>query len=253
MGYADLHIHTIHSYDGTASVEAVLWHTAYYTDLDVIAITDHDSISGIEKAMDLAPYYGIDVIPGCEVSTADGHLLALFIQHPVPDGYSLIKTVELIGEQGGICIAAHPNAIGVSSLRFSTIQNALEHAGISQVLVGVEAFNGGLLANKNNAKVESLARTLPLAQTGNSDSHILETIGCGSTEFAGCTAQDLRQALISATTKVRKNPTSLRFGFISHYLPRLILQKVGMEARIVVPEIPASFFIAENSLENQIN
>jgi predicted metal-dependent phosphoesterase TrpH len=45
MGLADLHIHTIYSYDGTASVPAVLTR-AKQTGLDVIAITDHDEIAG---------------------------------------------------------------------------------------------------------------------------------------------------------------------------------------------------------------
>jgi len=54
MGFADLHIHTIYSYDGTASVPAVLTQ-ARKMGLDVIAITDHDEISGSLKALELAP------------------------------------------------------------------------------------------------------------------------------------------------------------------------------------------------------
>ena len=53
MGLADLHIHTIYSYDGTASVPAVLTQ-AKQTGLDVIAITDHDEIKGALKAFELA-------------------------------------------------------------------------------------------------------------------------------------------------------------------------------------------------------
>ncbi|MFT3890831.1 MAG: PHP domain-containing protein [Anaerolineales bacterium] len=50
MGLADLHLHTIYSYDGTASVPAVLTR-ARQIGLDVIAITDHDEIAGAIKAL----------------------------------------------------------------------------------------------------------------------------------------------------------------------------------------------------------
>jgi predicted metal-dependent phosphoesterase TrpH len=75
MGLADLHMHTIYSYDGTASVPAVLAR-AKQVGLDAIAITDHDEIKGSLQAFDLAPKYGIEVILGLEITTADGDLLA---------------------------------------------------------------------------------------------------------------------------------------------------------------------------------
>jgi hypothetical protein len=102
MGFADLHIHTIYSYDGTSSVSAVLKYTSKHTDLNVIAITDHNTMAGVQEALDLAPTYGIEVVPGCEISTAEGHLLALYINKPIQVGLSLVKTTQLIGEQGGI-------------------------------------------------------------------------------------------------------------------------------------------------------
>lgn len=241
MGFADLHIHTIHSYDGTSSVSAIMKHVAYNTDLSVIAITDHDTISGIHEAMDLAPAYGIEVIPGCEVSTADGHLLALFIDRPIPAGLPLVQTVQLIGEQGGLCIAAHPMAKGVNSLRFSTIQQALCQPGIRQVLVGIEAFNGGLVYTRRNPLVEAVSRAMPLAQVGNSDAHILETIGQGASEFAGRTASELRTALEQATTRVRKGKGVDGFSVIRNYIPRYLLRKLGWVAYNAYPEAPLTY------------
>src|SRR5512147_1122750 len=107
MGLADLHIHTIYSYDGTASVPAVLTR-AKQIGLDVIAITDHDEIAGSLKALELAPKYGVEVIPGIEITTAEGDLLALNITQKVARGLSLIETILKVGEQGGFCIAPHP-------------------------------------------------------------------------------------------------------------------------------------------------
>ncbi|NTW12340.1 MAG: PHP domain-containing protein, partial [Anaerolineales bacterium] len=83
MGLADLHIHTIYSYDGTASVPAVLKRAAQIG-LDVIAVTDHDEIAGSLKALELAPAYGVEVIPGTEVTTSEGDLLALNVTEKIP-------------------------------------------------------------------------------------------------------------------------------------------------------------------------
>ena len=82
MGLADLHIHTVYSYDGTASVPAVLAR-AKQVGLDLIAITDHDEIMGALKAFEMAPQYGIEVIPGIEITTAEGDLLALFVTQKI--------------------------------------------------------------------------------------------------------------------------------------------------------------------------
>jgi predicted metal-dependent phosphoesterase TrpH len=75
MGFADIHIHAIYSYDATTTVRGVL-KQASSVGLNVIVVTDHDDIRGAFDARDLASQYNIEVIPGVEVSTKDGHLLA---------------------------------------------------------------------------------------------------------------------------------------------------------------------------------
>lgn len=104
---ADLHVHTTHS-DGHAGVEEVLEHAARRTDLRVIAITDHDIIDGALEARALAQEYGIEVVVGEEVSTADGELLALFVERRVPPGRPAAETIAAVHEQGGLAVAAHP-------------------------------------------------------------------------------------------------------------------------------------------------
>ncbi|MDW8268737.1 MAG: PHP domain-containing protein, partial [Anaerolineae bacterium] len=56
MGQADLHLHTTFS-DGVGTVEAVL-EAARRAGLDIIAITDHDTLQGAWRACDLGPRYG---------------------------------------------------------------------------------------------------------------------------------------------------------------------------------------------------
>ncbi len=205
MGLADLHLHTVYSYDGTASLAAVL-SRAKQIGLDVIAITDHDEIKGALKALELAPNYGVEVIPGSEITTADGDLLALFIREKVQAGLSLVETVLRVRELGGICIAPHPMAggMGMKSLSGRTILKALRIPEIAETLIGIETYNGTAIDRISNHYANILASRLKIARTGNSDAHTVDTMGFGVTEFEGRTATDLLSALRNKTTKVRK-------------------------------------------------
>jgi predicted metal-dependent phosphoesterase TrpH len=227
MGLADLHIHSIHSHDGTASIPAILKFAAEKTDLDIIAITDHDNLDGVNQAMDLAPKYGLQVIPGCEISTAQGHLLGLFLRHQIPAGLSLIETLLRIGEQGGMAIAAHPEARGTSSLSFEDIRAALQHPFASHILVGVEAFNGGLVYTRSNIPAVVKSAHLPIAQTGNSDAHILSMIGNGATYFPGTNITDLRIALKQRQTHVASFGNLRGSQVITAYIPQYMLRLLG--------------------------
>ena len=205
MGLADLHLHTIYSYDGTATVPAVL-RRAKEIGLDVIAITDHDEIGGALEAVKLAPHYAVEVIPGIEITTAEGDLLALFITEKVDAGLSLIETVLKVRELGGVCIAPHPMAggMGMKSLSAASIIKALRNKQVADTLIGIETYNGTAIDRVSNHYAHILAARLDVSQTGSSDAHVLEAIGIGATEFQGKTAADFRSALRSGETRVRK-------------------------------------------------
>ncbi len=250
MGLADLHIHTIHSSDGTSSVPAVLKYVADKTDLDVIAITDHDNMDGVNEALELAPAYGLEIIPGSEVSTRDGHLLALFIHHPIPMGMSLVDTVLAAAEQGGICVAAHPMAMGVHSLKISVILDALQIPEVCDSLAGIETYNGGLVYTRNSAVCEAISRLLPLAQMGNSDAHILKTIGDGATEFPGKTAADLRKAIFERTTVVKKGRGLDGFRVVRNYIPCYLLRKAGWVIDNTHPDEPLRYTRLQKALHS---
>src|SRR5712691_7482613 len=109
LGRADLHVHTLAS-DGVDPIATILEHVERSTDLDIIAITDHERIDAALAARMMARELGhrAEVVVGEEVSTLGGHLLALFIEERVRPLRSLRTTIGEIHEQGGLAIPAHP-------------------------------------------------------------------------------------------------------------------------------------------------
>src|SRR5207302_643222 len=108
QGLADLHLHTNNS-DGWPSPSEVVEHVTAGGRLDLIAVTDHDTIEGALRARDYSERMGgVPVIVGEEVSSRQGHILGLFLERRVRPGMSAAATVDSIHRQGGIAIAAHP-------------------------------------------------------------------------------------------------------------------------------------------------
>ncbi len=159
------------------------------------------------KAFDLAPQYGIEVIPGIEITTAEGDLLALFVTEVIAPGLPLIETIIKVGEAGGICIAPHPMArgAGMKSLSGPSIMRALDHPVAARILIGIETYNATALDRESKLRAREIWSQFPrLAQVGNSDAHVVQAIGMGATEFPGNTAAHLLDALWIGATDVRR-------------------------------------------------
>ncbi len=201
MGKADLHLHTTHS-DGQASVSALLDAVAVRGDLDVIAITDHDTIAGAERDQHLARArgYRFAVVVGEEVSTRDGHVIGLFLSAPVPPGRSAAATVAAIHAQGGLAYAPHP------FFRDRPLRRRRAMEGVGRGLLGlavdaVEVINGTPALAWANLRAGRFARRHRLPALGASDAHILAAIGKGHTFFPGHSVADLRRAILAGTVR----------------------------------------------------
>src|SRR5207244_1870974 len=107
-GRADLHMHTTESDGWPSPYELVDYARA--TRLNVIAVTDHDTIEGALRAADYVAGSSsrLDVVVGEEVSSRDGHIVALFIERRIRPGMSAAATVHAIHDQGGLAVAVPP-------------------------------------------------------------------------------------------------------------------------------------------------
>ena len=210
MGKADLHIHTNHG-DGLDSVLSILEHVAAETDLDVIAITEHDSLEVALNAREVWARHGyaFDFVPGVEVTTLEGHVIALYLEEPVESLRRVEETIEAVHRQGGVCIVPHPMSWLTRSIGPGTMAR-VEAAGLS--FDAMELASGSPPAKVALSKARRLNREryhLPAA--GASDAHFRQAIGCGYTQFEGASGVDLRAAFASgALTAHHRNYPRLR-------------------------------------------
>lgn len=197
LGRADLHLHTLAS-DGLVSPEGLVDFIEYRTDIDVIAITDHDEIGAAFVARDYAARrgYRVEVITGVEVSTRDGHLVALFLESRPPALRPMPQTAEWVRANGGLCIAPHPFTRLTHSLSAGPLMAAV-NAGL---LAGVEVLNASLAGRPSRPKATAFVAQHGLAAIGSSDAHMLAMVGLAQTRFAGRTAADVRHAIETAAT-----------------------------------------------------
>jgi predicted metal-dependent phosphoesterase TrpH len=164
----DLHVHTDYSSDSTISLNDVVAYSQI-RGLDGVAITNHDNTAGALELAERAPE--LIVIPGIEVSTSRGHVIALNTTRPITAKLSPSETVQEIHEAGGIAVAAHPMTVYKGMGRH-----------VSGGFDAIEVVNASAFPFFISTRLsQRLAVRLGLAQTGGSDAHHATEIGSAYT------------------------------------------------------------------------
>ena len=167
----DLHMHTDHSHDCVTPVE-VLLATARERKLGAIAVTDHNEISGALAARDKAAEYGVKVIVGEEVKTADqGEVIGLFIEEKIPRGMSLEETIADIRRQGGLVYVPHP---------FDRLHSVPDYEHLLAVVDEVDAieiFNPRIAIAAWNEEAVRFAGKYRIPGGAGSDAHVAQGLG----------------------------------------------------------------------------
>lgn len=202
---ADIHIHSS-IVDGMADVTQILEYVEENTNLDVIAITDHNRIEGSYRARELAVKHGyrFEVVIGMEVTTQEGHLLALYLESPVPSFKPLAETIEAVHSQGGLCIVPHPMSWLTESVTRQSLEKIVASNEHGLYLDGIETINATIAGRISNPKAKRFNHKYKLAETGGSDAHFLTAIGSSLTLFPGRSAEELKQSILHQTTRAAK-------------------------------------------------
>jgi predicted metal-dependent phosphoesterase TrpH len=177
---ADLHMHSLHSWDCTTPVDDLL-DSALASGLGALAVTDHNTIAGGVEARARARERGLPlhVIVGSEIKTArDGEVIGLFLHDEVPRGLSFAEAVAAIHEQGGVVYLPHP---------FDHFHTTPAHALIAQHVGDIDVFetaNARLWLERDNRAAERFASEHGLRRGAGSDAHVPAGIGSAALRLA---------------------------------------------------------------------
>lgn len=201
--HIDCHVHTADSFDSSATVEAVLQRAAT-VGLDGVVVTDHDRIERSLRAAARAPAYGLVGIPGVEVSTADGHLLAIGVDSLPERGRPLDASVDAIRAEGGLAVVPHP---------FQWSRHGASANDITDC-DGIEVFNAHSLSGVRNRQTAQFAERFDYPTFGGSDAHRPALVGRGVTHVAvreaNPTAASVLEAMRAGRTWAGGRRTSTR-------------------------------------------
>ncbi|AZH26465.1 PHP domain-containing protein [Haloplanus aerogenes] len=199
MSRFDLQVHTDASPCSRATPSGIV-DAAVAAGLDGIAITDHDTLDGYAAVARLAPD-SLTVVPGVEVTTSQGHLLALGVDE-VPPKADPLTVVDHVHEQGGVAVLSHP---------FDRLREyyAEDLDRIAAAVDGVEVTNSRCVFSRYNRAARSFAAEHDLAITGGSDAHFPMEIGRAYTECGG----PVLDAILAGTTE-----TGGRGGYLSGHV-----------------------------------
>jgi predicted metal-dependent phosphoesterase TrpH len=167
---ADLHVHTTYSKDSLITPKDLIYY-AKKRGLTACAVTDHNSLDGAYK---IAKETDFLIIPGMEVSSADGHIVALNVREFIPRGFSAVETVGLIHKAGGVAIACHPYVLFKGCLRDKVCES----------FDAIEVINARAFPFKRSVKkAQETAEKLKLPRVAGTDAHFGPQIGFGYTEI----------------------------------------------------------------------
>ncbi len=165
---ADLHVHTTYSNDSLITPKDLIYYSKK-SGLNAVAVTDHNYLDGAYK---IAKETDFLIIPGMEVSSSDGHIVALNVKELIPSGLSAAETVERIHNSGGVAIACHPFVLFKSGLKES----------VCGTFDAIEIINARAFPFKRSVKKASqTAEHLNLSRVGGTDAHYGPQIGYGYT------------------------------------------------------------------------
>lgn len=159
----ELHSHTHYSRDCLTSFKQIVARCRALG-IDKIAITDHNTADGALEFARLAPDL---IIPGEEIMTTEGEILAFFVQETIPSGLSPEETIQRLRDQGAFISVSHP---------FDRLRNGAWGKAQMDLIIdkvdAIEVFNARCMWSEDNDQAAAYGAEHGVLGTVGSDAHI---------------------------------------------------------------------------------
>ena len=184
----DIHTHTYPTSDDSSLTPEQLIAEAKRIGLDGICITDHDGFWDPADIAALSRAHDFLVLPGCEVTTEEGHLLVYGLSKYIFGMHRASFVKELVDEAGGVIVVAHPyrrtyrEQADTSQDAYSEMLDKACRNVVFPMSDAVEVLNGRG-SPQENAFSHEIAKQFSRRGTGASDAHKIDDLGTFATEF----------------------------------------------------------------------
>jgi hypothetical protein len=194
----DMHIHTKYSKDGFLTANQLV-RACRKKGLNSIAICDHNTIKG---ALEFRDKVDVKVIVGEEIETERGEVIGLFLKNEVPSGLSVLKTIEMIKEQGGLVYIPHPfDGFRKSAIDIIVLKRIVDKIDI------IEVFNSRTLFHHANEDALRFARENNILPAVGSDAHTEYEVGNSYMEMEDFnTKEEFLKSLKNARLFTQRTP-----------------------------------------------
>ena len=165
----DSHIHSEYSPDSKSKLEDI-FKVAKNKNIDIIGISDHNTVEGSKEAQKLTKNDDLLVIPSIEVSALEGHILGFGCEESIKRDLQAAETIDLIHDQGGLAIIPHPYCFYRHGLLCKADYRELK-------IDAIETKNARFIIGYCNNKAKKLSKKENLPGLGASDAHFYKFVG----------------------------------------------------------------------------
>ena len=165
----DSHIHSEYSPDSSSKIDDIL-ETARKKEIDIIAISDHNTVDGTSEVIKKTRNTDILAIPSIEISSTLGHILGFGCEENIPRGLSPHETIDKIHDLGGIAIIPHPYCFYRHGLLCKSDYKDLK-------IDAIETKNARFIVGYCNNKAKNLSKKENIPGLGASDAHYWKFVG----------------------------------------------------------------------------
>ncbi|WP_407422839.1 PHP-associated domain-containing protein [Methanobrevibacter sp.] len=213
----DSHIHSEYSSDSSSRIDDIL-DVATKRNIDIIAISDHNTVDGTSEVLAKTRNTDILAIPSIEISSTQGHILGFGCEENIPRDLSPQETIDKIHDLGGLAIIPHPYCFYRHGLLCKTDYKDLK-------IDAIETKNARFIVGYCNGKAKNLSKKENIPELGASDAHYWKFVGdCYSLIDAEKDIDSVIKSIKKGKTKVDGKGTSN--VLLSKYLfERRVLKK----------------------------